>query len=103
VASTFTGSPSEAPAYALSSGVVFYLERFFATFILSYALLAIMVRSLMHGELPAAITKEGLTWPDEAVSGAMKRAIARLQAQLDELEQDMKEIAEHVVLEDHLP
>jgi hypothetical protein len=95
-------SPREPPAYALYSGIVFYLEQFFAVFVMSYAILAVTARTLIHGELPSAITKEGLTWSDEA-SGAVKQAIARLQAQLDILEQDVEEIAEHVALEDRLP
>lgn len=95
-------SHREPPSYALYSSVVFSLERFFATFVMLYAVLAVTVRTLIHGELPSAITKEGLTWSDEA-SGAVERAIARLQAELDVLEQDVEEIAEHVVLEKRLP
>jgi hypothetical protein len=58
--------------------------------------------TVIHGELPSAITKEGLTWPDEA-SHVATQAIAKLQAQLSILEEDVKEIAEHVVLKNPLP
>jgi hypothetical protein len=95
-------SHREPPPFALYSNVVFYLERFFATFLMSYAVLAITVRTLIHGELPSAITKEGLTWPDEASWAAMQ-AIAKLQTQLSTLEEDVEELAEHVVLENRLP
>jgi hypothetical protein len=95
-------SHREPPPFALYSNVVFYLERFFATFVMLYAVLAVTVRTVIHGELPSAITKEGLTWPDEA-SHVATQAIAKLQAQLSTLEEDVKEIAEHVVLKNPLP
>jgi len=58
VASTLVGSPREAPAYALSSSVVFYLERFRVTLAASYLVLVVVVRGLIYGELPTRISRE---------------------------------------------
>jgi hypothetical protein len=96
------GPQREPPAYALSSSVVFYLERFLATFLLSYVLLAIVVRSAIRGELPSAISKEGFAWPDE-VSAATQEAFETLHAQFEILEHDVEELADHVALESRLP
>jgi hypothetical protein len=92
----------EPPAYALSSSVVFYLERSLATFLISYIVLSIVVRSVILSELPSAISKEGLTWPDE-MSAATKAALETLQTQFEILEHDLDELAEHVALGDRLP
>jgi hypothetical protein len=87
----------EAPAYALSSSVVLYLERSISTFLISYFFLAVLVRSVLGGELPSAISKEGLAWPDE-VSAATKEAVEALHGQFEILEHDLNELAEHVAL-----
>jgi hypothetical protein len=92
----------EAPAYALSSSVVLYLERSSATFLLSYFFLAVLVRSVIGGELPSVISKEGLVWPDE-VSAATKEAVETLHGQFEILEHDLNELAEHVALGSRLP
>ena len=97
VASAIVGSHGEAPAYALSSSVVFYLERFVATLSGSYLVLAVAVRGLIRGELPSAISKEGVTWP-EGAAGGTDDAIAALQAQIDKIEFDLQELSERVVL-----
>ena len=90
------------PAYALSSSVVFYLERSLATFLLSYVLLAIVIRSVIGGELPSAISREGLTWPDD-MSAATRAALETLQTQFETLEHDVDELADHVALSRRLP
>lgn len=92
----------EPPAYALSSSVVFYLERLLATFLISYVVLVIVARSAIRGELPATISKNGLRWPDD-VSAATKEAVESLQRQFEMLEHDLDELAEHVVLGRRLP
>ena len=94
--------PSEPPAYAFSSTVIFYLERSFVAFFLSYVLLAVVVRGVIGGELPSAISKEGLTWSDE-VSGATKEALESLRRQFEILEHDVEELAERAVLDRRLP
>jgi hypothetical protein len=66
-------SGREAPSYALSNSVVFYLERSLATLLILYVVLAIVIRSVIRGELPSVISKEGLTWPDD-VSRLDRRA-----------------------------
>jgi hypothetical protein len=85
------------PGYALSSSVVFYLERCLATFLISYVVLAIVVRSVIGGELPSAISKEGLTWSDDA-SAATREALETLQAQFEILERDVRQLAKQMVV-----
>jgi len=102
VASALAGSHGEVPAYALYSSVVFYLERCLAVFLLTYVPLAVVVRSVIGGELPSAISKEGLTWSEE-VSGATKEAIESLRAQFETLEHDVHELAERAALGSRLP
>lgn len=92
----------QAPAYALSSSVVLYLERSISTFLVSYFFLAVLVRSVIGGELPSAISKQGLIWPDE-VSAATKEAVETLHGQFEILEHDLNELADHVALGRRLP
>jgi hypothetical protein len=101
IASALVGSHREAPAYALSSSVVFYLERFLATLAGSYVVLAVVVRGLICGELPTGISREGVTWPESAASGT-DDAIAALQAQMDKIEFDVQELSRRVAVR-HLP
>ena len=68
VTSALVGSYREAPAYALSTSVVFYLERFLATLAGSCVVLAVVVRGLISGELPTEIPREGMTWPESAAA-----------------------------------
>jgi hypothetical protein len=95
MASALVGAHREAPAYALSSSVVFYLERFLATFAGSYLVLAVLVRGLIGGELPTGISKEGMSWPE---SKATADAIAALQAQMDKIEFDVQELSRRVAV-----
>ena len=67
----------EAPSYALSNSVVFYLERSLATLLILYVVLAIVIRSVIRGELPSVISKEGLTWPDDV--SATREALETLR------------------------
>jgi hypothetical protein len=91
----------EAPAYALSNSVVFYLERSLATLLILYVVLAIVIRSVIRGELPSVISKEGLTWPDDIT--ATKEALETLQAQVETLQHDVNEIAERAILRTSFP
>ena len=54
------------------------------------------------GELPSAISREGLTWPDD-MSAATRAALEKLQTQLETLEHDVNELADHVALSRRLP
>ena len=91
----------EAPSYALSNTVVFYLERSLATLLILYVGLAIVIRSVIRGELPSVISREGLTWPDDV--SATKEALETLQAQVETLQHDVNEIAERAVLRTRFP
>jgi hypothetical protein len=97
VASALLAPQREPPGYALSSSVVFYLEQWLATFLISYVVLAIVVRSVIGGELPSAISKEGLTWSDD-VSAATREALETLQTQFEILERDVKQLAKQMVV-----
>ena len=78
----------EAPSYALSNSVVFYLERSLATLLILYVGLAIVIRSGIRGELPSVISKE---------------ALETLQAQVETLQHDVNEIAQRAVLRTSFP
>jgi uncharacterized protein YlxW (UPF0749 family) len=94
-------SQREAPSYALSNSVVFYLERSLATLLILYVVLAIVIRSVIRGELPSVISKEGLAWPDDV--SATREALETLQAQVETLQHDVNEIAERAVLRTSFP
>jgi hypothetical protein len=64
--------------------------------------LAIVVRSVVRGEPPSAISREGLIWPDE-MSVATRAALETLQTQFELLEHDLNELADHVALSRRLP
>jgi hypothetical protein len=96
------GSHREPPGYALESSVVLYLERLLAAFLISYVVFVIIIRSLIRGELPSTMSREGLTWSKDP-SGATEEAIQILQEQLDVLEHDVNEIIERAALRDDLP
>ena len=97
VAPALLAPQREPPGYALSNSVVFYLEQCLATFLISYVVLAIVVRSVIGGELPSAISKEGLTWSDD-VSAATREALETLQTQFEILERDVRQLAKQMVV-----
>lgn len=99
LSSALVGSHREAPVYALSSSVVFYLERFLATLAGSYLVLAVVVRGLIRGELPTAISRDGVIWSEDAARGT-DDALAALQAQVDKIEFDVEELSERALLHD---
>jgi hypothetical protein len=94
-------SRRETPSYALSNSLVLYLERSLATLLILYVVLAIVIRSVIRGELPSVISKEGLTWPDDV--SPTKEALETLQAQVETLQHDVNEIAERAVLRTSSP
>jgi BMFP domain-containing protein YqiC len=69
---------------------------------MTYVVLAIVIRSVIRGELPSAISREGLTWTDE-MSATTRAALETLQTQFEILEHDLNELADHVALSRRLP
>jgi hypothetical protein len=61
-----------------------------------------VIRSVLRGELPSAISREGLIWPDE-MSAATRAALETQQTQFEILEHDLNELADHVALSRRLP
>ena len=62
----FMAVPRKLPATAMSSGLLLYLERGLAVFAILLFLLVFLYRSLVHGELPKAVSGKGAGWTDLA-------------------------------------
>jgi hypothetical protein len=60
--------PGRLPATAMGSPLLLYLERGLAVFAILLFLLVFLYRSLVHGELPEAISGRGAEWSDLATS-----------------------------------
>jgi hypothetical protein len=72
--------PESLPSTAMGSALLLYLERVLAVFAILLFLLVVLYRSLVHGELPKAISGQGAEWSDLATSSS------ELQTQVDELD-----------------
>jgi hypothetical protein len=72
--------PESLPSTAMGSALLLYLERVLAVFGILLFLLVFLYRSLVHGELPKAISGRGAEWSDLAASSK------ELQTQVDELD-----------------
>jgi membrane protein implicated in regulation of membrane protease activity len=75
--------PGRLPATAMGSPLLLYLERGLAVFAILLFLLVFLYRSLVHGELPKAISGRGAEWTDLATTTTS--VTDRLQVQIDEL------------------
>jgi hypothetical protein len=73
-------APESLPSTAMGSALLLYLERVVAVFAILLFLLVFLYRSLVHGELPKAISGRGAEWSDLPVSSK------ELQTQVDELD-----------------
>jgi len=62
----FMAVPRKLPATAMGSGLLLYLERGLVVFAVLLLLLVFLYRSLVHGELPKAISGRGAEWSDLA-------------------------------------
>ena len=63
---TFMAVPRKLPATAMGSALLLYLERGLVVFAILLFLLVFLYRSLVHGELPKAISGRGAEWTDLA-------------------------------------
>jgi hypothetical protein len=80
--------PESLPSTAMGSAVLLYLERVLAVFAILLFLLVFLYRSLVHGELPKAVSGRGAEWSD---LGASAR---ELQKQIDEIRTAVKQVRE---------
>jgi hypothetical protein len=78
--------PESLPAIAMGSALLLYLERVVAVFTILLFLLVFLYRSLIHAELPKAISGRGAEWSDLTASAT------ELQTQVDELRAAVKRI-----------
>jgi hypothetical protein len=76
----FMAVPRRLPATAMGSTLLLYLERLVSVFAIFLLLLVFLYRSLVHGELPRAVSGRGAEWPE-----VVEPSAAGLQAQVDEL------------------
>jgi peptidoglycan hydrolase CwlO-like protein len=82
--------PESLPSTAVGSALLLYLERVGAVFAILLFLLVFLYRSLVHGELPTAISGRGAEWSDLSVSSK------ELQTQVDELDAAVERLRESV-------
>ena len=73
--------PGSLPSTAMGSTLLLYLERVLAVFAILLFLLVFLYRSLVHAELPRAVSGRGAEWSDLAGTTARE-----LQAQVDDLD-----------------
>ena len=86
----FMHVPESLPSTAMGSTLLLYLERVLAVFAILLFLLVFLYRSLVHGELPKAISGRGAEWSDLSVPSK------ELQTQVDELDAAVESLRESV-------
>jgi hypothetical protein len=84
--------PESLPSTAMGSVLLLYLERVVAVFAILLLLLVFLYRSLVHGELPRAVSGRGAEWSDLADSS--RSTSNRLQAQIDDLRSALEDLVE---------
>jgi hypothetical protein len=81
--------PESLPSTAMGSALLLYLERVGAVFAILLFLLVFLYRSLVHGELPKAISGQGAEWSDLAGT-----TVRDLQTQIDDLRAAVGDLVE---------
>ena len=81
--------PGKLPSTAMGSALLLYLERVIAVFAILLFVLVFLYRSLVHGELPKAISGRGAEWSDLAGTTARD-----LQTQIDDLRDAVDDLVE---------
>jgi hypothetical protein len=84
--------PESLPSTAMGSALLLYLERVLAVFAILLFFLVFLYRSLVHGELPRAVSGRGAEWSDLADSS--RSTSNRLQAQIDDLRAAVDDLVE---------
>ena len=91
---SFMADPEKLPATAMASELLLYLERGLVVFAILLFLLVFLHRSLVHGELPKAISGRGAEWSDLAATTTS--AAAGAQEQIDGLRLQLEALHERV-------
>ena len=81
--------PESLPSTAMGSALLLYLERVLTVFAILLFLLVFLYRSLVHGELPKAVSGRGAEWSDLAGTTARD-----LQTQIDDLRDAVDDLVE---------
>jgi membrane protein implicated in regulation of membrane protease activity len=92
---TFMAVPRKLPATAMGSALLLYLERGLVVFAILLFLLVFLYRSLVHGELPKAISGRGAEWSDLAtetttVTDSLQKQVNALRAELEGLKEEVR-------------
>jgi hypothetical protein len=88
--------PRPLPGWALSSRFVFGLAVALAVIGPICLLLTLAVQTIVRGRVPTAISREGLTWSEEATANG-EAALVDLQLEIDRLAADLANLATGVV------
>jgi hypothetical protein len=88
--------PRPLPGWALSSRFVFGLAVALAVIGPICLLLTLAVQTIVRGRVPTAISREGLTWSEEATASG-EAALVDLQLEIDRLAADLANLATGVV------
>jgi membrane protein implicated in regulation of membrane protease activity len=92
---SFMVVPAKLPATAMGSALLLYLERGLAAFAILLFLLVFLYRSLVHGELPKAISSRGAEWSDLAtetttVADSLQKQVNALRAELEGVKEEIR-------------
>ena len=95
VSPAFMAVPPKLPAPAMGSELLLYLERGLVVFAVLLLLLVFLYRSLVHGELPKAISGRGAEWSDLAtetttVTDSLQKQVNALRAELEGLKEEVR-------------
>ena len=91
----FMAVPQKLPATAMGSGLLLYLERLVGVFAILLFLLVFLYRSLVHGELPKAISSRGAEWSDltaetATVTDSLQEQVNALRAELEGVKEEIR-------------
>jgi hypothetical protein len=86
----FMAVPEKLPATAMGSSILLYLERGLVVFAILLFLLVFLHRSLVHGELPKAISGRGAEWTD--LPTTTTSVTDSLQVQIDDLATELESL-----------
>ena len=90
----FMPVPRVLPATAMGSALLLYLERGLAVLAILLFLLVFLYRSLVHGELPRAISDRGAEWTDLAATTTSATDV--VQEQIDALRADLEGLKDEI-------
>jgi hypothetical protein len=92
VTTAVTGTPASLPDIALGAPVLFHLERLLAL-LAAYVAVILVVSRAWGGELPTAISTQGVIYSAEETKAATIESVKELRAELERL-RDRLEVSE---------